>query len=91
MNERNIFSVGLRLLGLYAAARGFDDLLYCLLFALGVHDSDPSVLKQYPSQTLVLGVVFFAIGLYLVKGGGLIVDYAMGRTVDDEVTDEEAS
>ena len=74
MDTKNLFEAAIRVLGLYYIFRGFNDLAYVFFYTIGA--TDGSVTKTYPSEYLIYGAVYFFGGLYLLRGGAVIVDFA---------------
>ena len=92
MNEKDLFGAAVRLLGLYGAVRGFNDLLYTTLFLTGT--TNDSVTKSFSGQTLVYGAIFFLGGLYLMRGASLVQKFAFpyeSESKSEETENEENS
>jgi hypothetical protein len=96
MNAFELFSAAIRVIGLLATVRGAYDLIYAALDALKL--TGRSVSAEIPFQDFVFGVFYVLIGLYLLRGGQGIVDFAFpyDSTVDavdngSETVDAESS
>ena len=74
MNAKELFSAAVRVIGLLSLQRGVYDLFYVLLFNLEL--SEVSVTAKAPNADLIFGLFYFFIGLYLLRGAPLIVNFA---------------
>lgn len=74
MNERDLFSAGIRIVGLLSFGRGFLDLISVLSVQLGL--STTSVLSDDYYRTLRLGLVYLVVGLYLMRGAKVLIKFA---------------
>jgi hypothetical protein len=83
MGAKAWFSVGVRMAGLFALARGLYDLVYVMAFSVG--QGDFSVSAKFPGFDLLLGILYSLIGLYLVRGGPMLVSYAFPKSKDEQV------
>lgn len=86
MNEKDFFSVAIRVVGLLSFGRGFNDLLYVVVRELGITDS--SVAASKVDGNLLYGLVYFFGGLYLLRGAKLVVDFAF--PLKNEPKDEKS-
>ena len=87
MKEKELFSVSLRVIGLLSLARGFNDLLF--VFAREVGWFDSSVASSKFDTNTLFGIVFFFGGLYLLRGGRLVVDFAFPNNKDETEQKDE--
>lgn len=71
MNAKNYFSLALRVIGFLTLAHGLRDLLDYGLILLG-YTSTHSAFAYY----LILGLLYCVVGLYLLRGAPLIVNFA---------------
>ena len=74
MHAKTLFSVAIRVFGLYYAGRGFNDLLYFAVMYLGI--KPVSVNVGLPYTELYYGLFFFFFGLYLLRGAPSLVTFA---------------
>ena len=74
MDAINLFSAGLRILGLLSAGRGIVDLLYSVMTSLAL--TTRSVTDTFPFVEVVYGLFYLLMGLYLIRGAPWIVDFA---------------
>jgi hypothetical protein len=88
MNEKDFFSVSMRVIGLLSFGRGFNDLLYVVVRELGITDS--SVTASKVDGNLLYGLVYFFGGLYLLRGAKFVVDFAFPRQNELEVQNSVA-
>ncbi|HEY0428517.1 MAG TPA: hypothetical protein VGC76_12110 [Pyrinomonadaceae bacterium] len=89
MDEKVLFSAGIRIVGLLSFGRGFLDLLSVIFIELGL--SSASVVTDSYFTTLKLGLLYLLIGLYLMRGAKLLVRFAFpGNAPSNEnLPDEE--
>lgn len=75
MDAFNLFSAGIRIIGLLSAGRGIGDLLYATLVSLNL--TARSVTDTTVSYTeFVYGIFYLLLGLYLLRGAPWVVDFA---------------
>jgi predicted transporter len=74
MEAKELFSAAIRVIGLLSILRGLGDLMYVVLYETG--GSEISVTAKFPSNDMLLGIFYFFLGLYFLRGASLIVDYA---------------
>ncbi|MGH9819311.1 MAG: hypothetical protein ACRD43_04005 [Pyrinomonadaceae bacterium] len=75
MEAINLFSAGVRILGLLSAGRGIGDLLYATLVSLNL--TTRSVTDTTVSYTeFVYGIFYLLVGLYLLRGAPWVMDFA---------------
>ena len=75
MDAINLFSAGMRILGLLSAGRGLSDLLYATLVSLNL--TSRSVTDTTVSYTeFVYGIFYLLMGLYLLRGAPWIMEFA---------------
>jgi hypothetical protein len=92
MNEtkgRDLFGAGIRVIGLLSFGRGFFDLLYILLFLLGLTNS--SVTANFPSVSLADGLFYFLSGIYLLRGAPILVNFAYPKSLKESEIEEDLS
>ena len=92
MDAKELFSAAVRVVGLLSFGRGFFDLVYVLLLNLGLWDA--SVVTDKYNANLIYGLMYFLIGLYLLRGARLVVNFAFpgdqektGRTRAEDFED----
>ena len=74
MDEKILFSAAVRVIGLLSLGRGIYDLFYVLLYHIGF--GDVSVTAKALNADLVFGLFYFILGVYLVRGAPLIMNFA---------------
>ena len=92
MKSQDYFSLGLRIIGVFTLAHGLRDLVDFGLMLLG-YTGTRSAFAYY----LILGLLYSAVGLYLLRGAPFVVNFAYPRDreeaseneVDDEPSDAE--
>ena len=92
MKSQDYFSLGLRIIGVFTLAHGLRDLVDFGLMLLG-YTGTRSAFAYY----LILGLLYSAVGLYLLRGAPLIVSFAYPRDreevsesdVDNEYSDDK--
>lgn len=96
MRALEIFSAGIRLLGLYFLGRGLLDVFWATMDELQI--TSRSVTASPPVASWIIGIACVAIGLYLLRGAPLLVSYAFPNERDsneelgrDSELDEEAT
>ena len=90
MEAREIFIAALKVVGLLSIGRGLYDLFYILLYTLNLGDF--SVTAKYPTADLIFGVFYLICGLYLLRGGDFIVNFAFpSREVKTQETEPDTT
>ena len=90
MDAKELFSAAVRVVGLLSVGRGFNDLLFVFFYILNVKLGDTSVLAKTPGADFVYGTVFFVVGLYLLRGAPMIVNFAFPlKNARVEATEQE--
>ena len=91
MDTINLFSAGVRILGLLSAGRGIGDLLYATLVSLDL--TTRSVTDTTVSYTeFVYGVFYLLLGLYLLRGAPWVMEFAFPYDPGkDESSDDTAN
>ena len=74
MQAKELFSAAVRVIGLLSIGRGLYDLVYVVAYEAG--SGDFSVTAKFPGFDLLIGIFYSLLGLYLLRGAPLIVDYA---------------
>ena len=90
MQAKELFTAALKVIGLLSVGRGLYDLFYVLLYALKLEDI--SVTAKYPTADLIFGLFYFFCGLYLLRGGDFIINFAFpSRVIETEETEPETT
>jgi len=74
MKALEIFSAGIRLVGLYFLGRGLLDVFWATMDELQI--TSRSVTASPPVASWIIGVACVAIGLYFLRGAPLLVNYS---------------
>lgn len=74
MTQRDLFDVGVRLVGVGTIVYGLWDLMYAMLFYADYFRNPDSTFRFY----LIAGWGSVAIGLILVRAGAVLVNFAYG-------------
>ena len=74
MNTKDVFSVGLRIVGLLSIGRCISDLAFVGTYLIG--SDNISVTAKFPGTDFIIGVSYLLAGLYLVRGAPMIVNFA---------------
>lgn len=74
MDAKDLFSVAVRVLGLLSFGRGCSDLVLDVFIILNL--ASVSVISDGYYTTLRWGLIYFFVGLYLLRGAPLIVNFA---------------
>ncbi|MEP7149081.1 MAG: hypothetical protein ABI857_09385 [Acidobacteriota bacterium] len=90
MKPRDLFDVAVRTLGAFVLVWGLWDLVNAALFYTGYFTNQDITVRFY----LLFGWASIFIGLLLVRGGGVLVDFAYpedatGTNTNLEVEDDE--
>jgi hypothetical protein len=80
MDALELFSAGIRILGLLSAGRGIIDLLYTAMASLDL--TSRSVTATPPYVDFVYGLFYLLMGLYLIRGAPWLIDFAFPRYVE---------
>ncbi len=89
MKSEEWFAFAVRVVGLVVALYGLGYLLDSLLFRLGYFNYPDSS----PGWYVIVGVFQFVVGLYLLRGAPVVVNFAYPEEVDsaEEQSDEQAT
>jgi hypothetical protein len=74
MKSKDYFTLAVRIIGFLTLAHGFRDLVDYGLILLG-YTSTHSAFSYY----LILGLLYSVVGLYLLRGAPLVVNFAYPR------------
>jgi len=74
MNAKDYLALALRVIGFLTLAHGLRDLLDYGLILLGYTSTHGA-----PAYYLILGLLYCVVGLYLLRGAPLIVNFAYPR------------
>ena len=85
MKPRDLFDVAVRTLGAFVLVWGLWDLANAALFYTGYFTHQDMTVRYY----LLFGWASIFIGLLLVRGGGVLVDFAYGDEVSETNTHAE--
>jgi hypothetical protein len=80
MDALELFSAGIRILGLLSAGRGIIDLLYTAMASLDL--TSRSVTAIPPYVDFVYGMFYLLMGLYLIRGAPWLIDFAFPGYVE---------
>jgi hypothetical protein len=80
MDSKSYFSLALRIIGFLTLAHGLRDLVDFFLILLGYTGTHSSF-----NYYLILGLLYSVVGLYLMRGADLIVNFSYpSRTTEPE-------
>ena len=85
MKSQDYFSLGLRIIGVFTLAHGLRDLVDFGLMLLGYTGTRSSF-----AYYLILGLLYSVVGLYLLRGAPLIVNFAYPRDREETSEDDDA-
>ncbi len=88
-NGKDLFGVGIRVVGLLSFGRGFVDLLFVLLFLFGLSNS--SVNASFPIANLVDGLFYLLSGIYLMRGAPILINFAYPEDLKESEIEEDLS
>jgi len=86
MTPRDLFDVSVRIAGVFALLWGLWDLANAALFYTDYFRSPDMTFRYY----LIYGWVSIAIGLLLMRSGGVLVNFAYPEADTDGETSDEA-
>lgn len=84
MKANDYFGVAIRVVGVVMVLYGLRDLLDALLLVLGYF----TLMDTNPKYYVVMGLASFLVGLYFVRGAGLLVDFAFPDEKEDSADEK---
>lgn len=87
IDAKELFSAGIRIVGLLTIGRALSDLLFFFVYFTGIRTA--SVNSDLPYTELYFGLFYFFVGLYLLRGAPLILEYAFPEKKTDQNEETE--
>lgn len=87
MNAKDWFGVAVRIIGLLAIAHGLYDLVTFAMISSNILES--SLTSDIHYATLYIGLIYFFIGLYFLRGASLLLDFAYPNEYEEDEIHEQ--
>ena len=88
MDEQNLFSAGIKIIGFLSFGRGFLDLVSVIMIQLNI--SSISVMSDSYYSTLRMGLIYLLAGLFVMRFSLFFVSYAFpSKSIINENQDNE--